>query len=78
MLEIKLCTYAELPPECQEDAYEGDGYQRYLVVKHNGIVVAFHSDSIEPEDATFYRDLSWVPRLLKKVYDFGQEDALME
>jgi hypothetical protein len=35
-----------------------------------------YTDSMEPEDATFLRDLSWVEEELRGAYDLGKAEAL--
>lgn len=52
-------------------------FRDYCVIEiyHNGKMIHTHSDLMEPEDATFYRSLSWVPDLLEKVYKLGIEDG---
>lgn len=74
MLEVKILDYEHLPEELKEDA-DGWGYKRFVVVTHNGKVLEWHSDGMEPEDCTFGRDLRWVPILIRKAYELGLEDG---
>ena len=50
----------------------------YLRVSH-GEMISLYSDAMEPEDAVFYRDLSWISgaieRAFKSGYLDGAEDA---
>lgn len=54
-----------------------DQYTRVLQVWHEGKVLFEECDCMEPEDATFGRDLSWVPKLLTDVYKLGQKDGFL-
>lgn len=56
---------------------EGCAYTWYnrLVVKHNGETILEASDSMEPEDVSFSRDLSWVPKIILKAYELGLKDG---
>jgi hypothetical protein len=46
-----------------------------LIVEHQGKIVFCQTDNMEPEDASFVRDLSWVSDALQKVYELGKEDG---
>lgn len=45
-----------------------------LVVRHRANIVECHSDEMEPEDATFLRDLEWIKEAIIKAYDLGRLD----
>ena len=49
-----------------------------LIILHNGKEIARHSDGMEPEDALFYRDLSWVPEEILEAYRLGKKDGKEE
>lgn len=57
----------------EEDRY-GD-IVMVLKIERDGKVVEEHGDRGEPEDNSYYRDWSWVPKALKKAYEFGLEDG---
>lgn len=63
MLEIKII-------------YDDKYYGHDLVVLHNGEEIRRHSDKMEPEDAMFYRDLSWVEEAILEAYELGKKDVL--
>ena len=54
----------------QEDDYAG-----YIKATHKGKTILLESDCIEPEDATFSRDLSWISNALKEAYKLGVADG---
>lgn len=60
----------ELPKKFQEELKdEGiDEYDEVLIIEHSEDDWTFHLTNMEPEDATFGRDLSWVIEELQK-YD---------
>ncbi len=78
-LKIEMVQWENLSEELKKDhGLSKDDYDDYLIVKHNGKVIAFHSDRMEPEDVRFYRDLSWIHPLLEEVYELGKQDAKNE
>ena len=60
-----------------EDNEWGNYYSR-LTIKHNGEVVAEHTDRGEPEDNSFGRDWSWVAPALRDAYERGRKDGSAE
>lgn len=58
----------------QPDSGSGADCACYLRILHNGKVVAVYSDAMEPEDCTFYRNLSWIGSALKGAYERGLAD----
>lgn len=77
MLTVKQVSFKELPEESElfiDKAYDTD-YTTYLLVYHNDKLVRCESDSMEPEDTVFYRDLAWVSSAIIEAYHMGQEDA---
>jgi hypothetical protein len=78
MLTVKMLEYSELSDEEKETASEngsGSEWAYYIKVIHNGKTIIFESDAMEPEDATFTRDLSWISGALCKCYELGLQDA---
>lgn len=75
MLTITVIPTDELTDE-EADDFPSDCW--VLCVKHEGKVIATESDAIEPEDATFARDLKWIPDLLQTVYELGKQDGRKE
>ncbi|MCP8305329.1 MAG: hypothetical protein H3Z50_07705 [archaeon] len=74
MLTVDILEYNELTEE-QKEVVSNNGVGKknasYLCVSYDGTVIALESDAMEPEDATFYRDLSWIRDLLLDCYNFG-------
>jgi len=77
MFEVKLLKFEDLT-ESEQDHVSNNGsgkeYAGYIKVILNGETVLFESDAMEPEDATFSRDLSWVKEIIEKSYEFGKAD----
>ena len=46
----------------------------YLRITHKGKTIGLFSDAVEPEDATFGRDYSWIGDIILKAYQLGIED----
>lgn len=55
---------------------EGNTLYREMVVLHNYQEIGRFDDQMEPEDANFSRDLSWIEPLLRKVYSLGVSDGI--
>lgn len=81
-LDIKTLSFDELPSYVDKEFLSGNGsgkeYATYLLVNHNGELVTLESDAMEPEDARFGKDLSWIPELLKRVYMLGAKAQLIK
>lgn len=73
MLEISIAEYKNLSPNEQAEIANGDD-DLYLRVRHNHVTILLESDYFEPEDVSFSRDLSWVPKIIRKVYNLGRLD----
>ncbi len=77
-LQVKMLRYDNLTEE-DKGSVSGNGagpeYSQYLEVIHNGKRIALESDGMEPEDATFGRDLNWIMALLRQVYALGVIDG---
>ena len=75
---IRMIGYDELPEgekEYQPNNGCGREYARYLVFEIGGETV-YRSDAMEPEDARFFRDLSWIQSDLSAL--IAERDALRE
>ena len=54
----------------EEDGYDEDDHTQLLVAYNKeGEETVIASDDMEPEDATFYRDLSWVQERMQELLD---------
>lgn len=53
----------------------GAEWANYIRITHCGQTLFLESDAMEPEDATFTRDLAWVEKALKQVYQLGMIDG---
>jgi hypothetical protein len=77
-LQVKSLRYDNLPEE-DKGSVSGNGagpeYSQYLEVLHDGKRIALESDGMEPEDASFCRDLDWIKGLLTQVYALGVIDG---
>lgn len=49
----------------KEDAF-------YIRVTYKGKTIRLESDAMEPEDATFGRDLGWIKEALEEAYELGK------
>ena len=77
MLEILIQDYADLSDEEKAGTSNngsGKEYATYIRIKHNGETIRLESDAVEPEDANFGRDFSWVAEALMECYEFGKLD----
>ena len=67
-IEVVTCAFDELPFEAPKIGLTGTGN---IVVYHDGNIVNVFSDAMEPEDATFKRDLAWVAAAIQDAYNQG-------
>lgn len=68
-MKIEMLKYEDLTEQEKEEAPNngfGCKYANYIRISYDGKTIALYSDAMEPEDATFKRDLAWIPALLKK------------
>jgi hypothetical protein len=54
----------------------GKQYASYLVMEHEGQILRVESSAMEPEDASFGRDLSWIPDAIRQAYEIGKLDSI--
>ena len=81
MLEARIESYEQLIKEEQENVSNngcGKEYASYIRVLHNGKTVLLESDAMEPEDAIFCRDLSWIQEIILQSYKLGKIDGKIE
>lgn len=50
-------------------------YKTTMVISAECALSSYYTDNGEPEDATFYRDWSWVKTELERAYELGKRDA---
>lgn len=75
-LKVTVSDYDDLPDDLKADSSPYS--QPFLIVKHGDELLTFEASNMEPEDATFWRDLKWVAPLLVKMYNLGRIDAITE
>lgn len=73
--EVKVASYYDLANEGISVFNPVEDYTKFIRITHKGECIAVHSDDMEPEDATFSRDLSWISEEIKKAYDLGFNDG---
>ena len=81
MFEVKILSYEDLSGTEKEGVPNngaGKEYATHIKVIHNGETILLDSDAMEPEDATFGRDLSWIPKMFRTCYELGKKDAYDE
>ena len=77
-MKVEFLRYSELPESQQETAkaicYYDFKTATYLMITDNSDrVILLESDSIEPCDAKFNRDLSWIKKAIEMAYRMGLE-----
>lgn len=80
-ISVNILLYDELSGEDQKRVpNNGVGREaaQYMEVHHNGGRIALASSAMEVEDATFTRDLSWMPGLLEHIYGLGVVDGAVQ
>ena len=77
-MKVTIVEYEDLPEDVrysQPDNGCGKEDANYLKIEIPGVSVYYQSDAMEPEDATFTRDLSWIVDELHRAYVAGMLDA---
>jgi len=78
MLKITSPDYEDLTSD-EQIFVPNNGFGKktasYIRVTHKGETICLKSDAIEPEDATFCRDLFWIKNIILKAYELGKQDA---
>ena len=71
---VTILEYDELPDEEKSNwgVYPNE-YAHFLKVEFEGKPTVYYSDDMQPEDAKFDRDLSWIKDLLIDAYQAGKE-----
>lgn len=80
-MEVLLLQFSDLTVgETYGVPNNGSGKENatYIKVVHNGDTLMLESDAMEPEDARFYRDLSWVKGAIETAYKLGKLDGKLE
>lgn len=73
MLTVNVYNDETIPLKLKEE-YELDEITHLLIVEHNNKIIFSMTDNMEPEDVTFYRDLSDIPDIIQKAYELGRKD----
>ncbi len=76
--QVKIEGYEDLSPTEQEGAADngsGKEYASYIRISINNGTRFLESDAMEPEDARFYRDLSWIKEAVELAYRTGVVDG---
>ena len=76
MYQVVRCNYNDFTEKEQEEWCHSDNgcgkeYASYIVEKENGKIIDVHSDAMEPEDVSFYRELNWISDSLERAYMLG-------
>lgn len=79
MLKVKIVSHDELPDEIdEEDGLSNNGcgkeFASYMLFYYDGKLLHYESDAMEPEDATFDRDLDWIPSAIMNAYNLGKKE----
>lgn len=74
MLNVHLVKFDDLT-EDEQEFRNNDFITNYIKITHNNKTVMILSDNIEPEDASFTRDLKDVLPAIEKAYKLGVQDG---
>lgn len=82
-LQVKIFYCDDIPDEyceeifhCPKSELEGWELDRgILCIIYDGVLIEYHMDGMEPEDASFGRDLGWIPGAIEKAYAMGKAEA---
>ena len=74
-MKVMICSWDELSEEAQERWRKCEDSNFLIVTDNAGHVLRLETDSMEPEDASFYRDLSWVKDAIEQAYQLGLQSS---
>jgi len=75
MLKVKLLDYSELPANVKKNYSKSYGDNAFILIYHGDELIFYQSDNMEPEDVSFYNDLSWIPDMIETAYKLGLKDG---
>ena len=81
MYKVEIRRYKDFTTEEKREwimpTTNGAGHEdcSYIVEINKGEIIAVNSDAMEPEDASFTRDLRWIVESLKNAYKIGFLDG---
>ena len=78
-MKVTRIRYEDLPEnEKNNQPCNGHGkeYAEYIKVEIKGKPTIYYSDAMEPEDAIFSRDLSWIIEALYDAYNAGYNNGI--
>jgi len=81
MLTVKIVDYNNLPENLQDkvpSSYYDIFRTHYLLVEIDGTTIRVENDCMEPEDATFYRDLYWIKDAIEEAYRIGRDESFID
>lgn len=76
--KVELVSFENLPQDIKDEygnLSSHSKYSYYILVWYDGELINCFSDSMEPEDATFTRDLNWISQTIKDAYQYGLKDG---
>ena len=82
-ISVETVSYEDLPDEIEKDSFgnfmvsdngSGKEYATYILIYDGDELMDWYSDAMEPEDATFYRDLNWIPGVIEWAYKMGKTE----
>lgn len=79
-MKVSIVKYDDLPEDKKERASNngcGKKYANYLRIEWDEENIEYHSDAVEPEDATFTRDFYWIKEALLLAFNEGSKYASM-
>ncbi len=78
MINVKIMNYNELPDDIKKQPLSNNGSGKedaqYLVVFKNSKIIRVESDAMEPEDASFSRDLHWIKDAILEAYQIALDE----
>jgi len=76
---VERVYYDDLPKEIEKIGLSNNGrgkeWSSYILIWCEDELIEWYSDAMEPEDASFWRDLDWIAPALKRAYERGLEDG---
>jgi hypothetical protein len=78
VLIVKKLRFSDLSEEEKRSIPDngcGKEEANYIKVQEDGNLLYLESDAMEPEDATFSRDLNWIVGAIRAAYQIGKSEG---
>lgn len=79
-MQISVHQYDDLPQDVKDsiDPFPSWDQPWFIVFRFPNGEVEVYNDNMEPEDATFVRDLEWISHVVQRAFEAGKKEVLSQ